>query len=409
MLLVADMESVAYTLGALLESGGYPGDIVASTPEALAKIEQGWFDGLFVALRRQTDRLALVRRARELLPTAWLVVVADDSCREAVSEALVAGADDVLGEPLTVAALQTSLWRSEHWRSQLAALDARNAALERLAEERDAARRLAEEHAAALADLDRMKDDFLMTAGHDLKGPLTSIRGHSQLLLRSLRSKEPDLARLARGLLSIDAATVAMAHLLNHLLDASRVQASRLDLRPAPCDMGECLAAVQTTLSPEEGDRVLITLDNAPLAGQWERVRIEQVLANLVRNALKYSPPTARVTVWVERVDDTVAVAVRDEGMGIPADELPRLFTRFHRTPQAHESGVAGTGLGLYICRGIVEAHGGRIWAESAGEGQGATFRFTLPAEPAERRQSGNASSSPSEERWHTSMRRTIG
>ena len=102
-------------------------------------------------------------------------------------------------------------------------------------------------------------------------------------------------------------------------------------------------------------------------------------------NALKYSPEDERVRVAVERRTGEIEVAVSDRGIGIPPEELPRLFERFHRTPQALASGLSGTGLGLYICRGIIGAHGGRIWAASPGEGQGATFRFTLPVAPLER------------------------
>lgn len=103
------------------------------------------------------------------------------------------------------------------------------------------------------------------------------------------------------------------------------------------------------------------------------------MLANLIGNALKYSPASAPVSVVVQRHPGEIEVAVADEGMGIPAEELPRLFERFHRTPQAQASGLPGTGLGLSICQGIIEIHEGRIWPESAGVGQGATFRFTLP------------------------------
>jgi signal transduction histidine kinase len=232
------------------------------------------------------------------------------------------------------------------------------------------------------AELDRFKDEFIMTASHDLKSPLTSIRGYSQLLLRRVRAPAPDLQQMAHGLAVIDAQTAAMARLLDDLLDASRIQGGRLNLRTAPCDLGECLDTVLARLSPQERARVDVALPDAPLAGSWERARIEQVLANLVGNALKYSPAHERVRVAMERRGQKVEVAVGDRGMGIPPAELPRLFDRFHRTPQALASGLSGTGLGLYICQGIVEAHGGRLWATSPGVGQGATFRFTLPVVP---------------------------
>jgi signal transduction histidine kinase/CheY-like chemotaxis protein len=256
-----------------------------------------------------------------------------------------------------------------------------NAELRRLAQERDILRRGAEDRVVVLEALDRVKEEFLATASHDLKNPLTSIRGHTQLLLRRMRAPVPDLSQLPEALEVIDSQAAALTHLLDDLLDASSIQAGGLGLRLAPCDMGECLETVLGRLNPAERGRVDITLADAPLSGQWERRRIEQVLANLIGNALKYSPEGERVSVTVDRGAGEIAVAVSDRGMGIPAEELPGLFDRFHRTPQAVASGLPGTGLGLYICLGIITAHGGRIWAESPGEGQGASFRFILPLE----------------------------
>jgi signal transduction histidine kinase len=127
---------------------------------------------------------------------------------------------------------------------------------------------------------------------------------------------------------------------------------------------------------------VVGALLDAPLAGDWDRTRVEQVFDNLVGNALEYSPASAPGSVRGERRAGEGEVAVRDRGIGIPPGELARLFARFYRMPQALASGLPGTGPGPYICRGIIAAHGGRLWAESAGEGQGATFRFTVPDAP---------------------------
>jgi signal transduction histidine kinase len=237
----------------------------------------------------------------------------------------------------------------------------------------------AEEQARAAADLDRLTEEFIATASHDLKAPLASLRGYSQLLLRRLQQPRPDLELLARGLAQIDAQAHAMARLLDDLLDASRLQAGLFPLRTSSCELGECLDSVLARLDPGARERVRVQLPDAPVAGDWEGARIQQVLANLVGNALKYSPPETTVEVRVEGRDDDLHVSVIDTGMGIPSDELTRLFQRFHRTPQAIASGLPGTGLGLYLSRGIIEAHGGRLWAASEGAGHGATFQFTLP------------------------------
>jgi signal transduction histidine kinase len=255
-----------------------------------------------------------------------------------------------------------------------------NTGLRKVAEARDGLRREAEGQLAALQELDRLKDDLLATASHDLKSPLTSIKGYTQLLLRTIRQPAPDLGQVARGLAVIDDQTSTITRMLDDLLDAARINAGAFDVRTGPCDLGECLAAVLARLGSAGRDRVDAILVAQPLAGDWDGQKIERVLANLLGNALKYSPPSERIRVEAQRRGGEILVAVSDNGMGVVAAELSRLFERFHRTPRAQASGLAGTGLGLFICRGIVEAHGGRIWAESPGDGQGTTFRFTLPA-----------------------------
>jgi signal transduction histidine kinase len=230
--------------------------------------------------------------------------------------------------------------------------------------------------------LERAQQEFVATASHDLKTPLAAILGYAQLLTRSLRRPTPDLDKVARAVATIGAQARAMAELIDDLLDVSRIQVGALQLQTAPCELGACLDTVLARLAPEARTRVDVQLPDAPVAGDWDHRRIEQVLANLVGNALKYSPPDTRVDVVVERHDGELALAIQDRGMGIPADELPRLFRRFYRTPGALASGLSGTGLGLYICAGIIAAHGGRIWAESPGADQGTTFRCTLPERP---------------------------
>lgn len=244
-----------------------------------------------------------------------------------------------------------------------------------------AALAVAEERFARLEELDRLKDEFITIASHDLKSPLTSINGYAQILRRLIAKPNPDIIGVVEGLDIIVDQVAAMTRLLDDLLDASRIQAGALELETTSCDLLECLDTILRRLNPEERGRVGLEVPDMPLVGDWDQRRIEDVLGNLLRNALKYSPENERITVVFEQRAREVEVAVIDRGMGIAPEELSQLFQRFHRTRQGQASGLPGIGLGLYICQGIITRHGGRIWAESPGEGKGATFRFVLPVE----------------------------
>ena len=147
--------------------------------------------------------------------------------------------------------------------------------LQRLRDENEALRRLAETHAAELATLNRVKEDFLATASHDLKTPLTVILGWSQYAERLLKGPEPDVGELASALATVRSHALAMTRLLNDLLDAARVQAGAFTLRRSPCELGESVAAVLGRLSPVDRARVDVELASAPLVGEWDCPRVE--------------------------------------------------------------------------------------------------------------------------------------
>lgn len=233
-----------------------------------------------------------------------------------------------------------------------------------------------------LDELARTLDELIATASHDLKSPLASILGGAQYVERLLARPLPEIEQAIAWARVIQNQVRTMTLLIDALLDASRMQTGAFDLRLAPCDMSECVATAVRRLDPDLQARVTVTGPTSPARGRWDRQRIEQVLANLLDNALKYSPEEAPVVLGLVTRAEEVEVSVSDRGSGIPRDELPRLVERFYRTAHARASSVSGTGLGLYICDRIVTAHDGRLWAESAGPGEGSTFRFTLPIPP---------------------------
>ncbi|HEX5501898.1 MAG TPA: GAF domain-containing sensor histidine kinase [Thermomicrobiales bacterium] len=239
------------------------------------------------------------------------------------------------------------------------------------------ARRQADEAEAAI----RARDEFLATLSHDLKSPLSTIKGYAQLLrMRAGRDETPTATPgVADGAAKIEATANKMNALINELLDVARLEAGgALDLERAPTDLVALAAEAIAAQRPNAEDRLLeLVAPEAALVGAWDPVRLERVLDNLLGNAIKYSRPGGAVVVRVARDGDRAALTVRDDGVGIPAADLPRIFERFHRGRNV-AGRVAGTGLGLPGARHIVEQHGGTIDVASR-EGLGTTVTVHLP------------------------------
>lgn len=225
--------------------------------------------------------------------------------------------------------------------------------------------------------LERQKDEFLGIASHELKTPLTTLKILTQLTRRRLeRLNLLETEHTAR----MDRAIARIERLVNDLLDASRIESGKLALRIERCDLAEvCRQAIAEQRESAERD-IAANLPDAPIWVEADADRIEQVLANLLSNALKYSAPDSPVTLTLETHDGEAIVSVEDQGVGIPPDAVDHLFERFYRVPgvQVQSGSGVGLGLGLFISREIVERHGGRIWADSV-VGVGSVFGLALP------------------------------
>ena len=237
--------------------------------------------------------------------------------------------------------------------------------------------RLTEEaaRAAALAQSDELKSALLAAVSHDLRTPLASIKASATSLLDESVSWD-DAAR--RDFLeAIDEETDRLTLMVGNLLDLSRIEGGALRPDKEWYDVAELVADVAGRVASRAGGHALRTAvaPELPLI-HVDYVEIAQVLLNLVENALKYTPPGTAITVSARAVAGAIEFAVRDTGPGISPNTLPRLFEKFYRAETTNR--VPGTGIGLAIAKGLVEAHGGRIWVESR-VGEGATFRFTLP------------------------------
>ena len=233
---------------------------------------------------------------------------------------------------------------------------------------------------AELVELNNVKNQFLGMAAHDLRNPLSIVTTASGFLLDDA-SRLMSEAKRTEFIRRINSSSKFMLKLIDDLLDVAKIEAGRLDLELKEedlCGLIEHTLALNRMLA----DKKHIRLDSTPDCGlpllRFDRDKVEQVLNNLISNALKFSAPGTAVTVQASRVQGSVVVSVRDQGQGIPAEELDKLFKPFGRTSARVTDGEKSTGLGLAICRRIVEGHHGRIWAESE-VGKGSIFSFSLP------------------------------
>jgi PAS domain S-box-containing protein len=233
---------------------------------------------------------------------------------------------------------------------------------------------------ARLQEVERMRAEFLAMVSHDLHTPLTAIKGSLDVLLHEGLGIE-----LSRELLGIaQKNTDRLFRMVSDILDLARIEAGRFEIRREPFEIVVGLRGALERLRRLVEDKGIVLTLQAPeglpqvLA---DGVRMDQVFTNLLGNALKFTPHGGSISVGVRELPTEFLVEIRDSGMGVPPEHLDRIFDRFYRVPSPAGGKVEGSGLGLSICKAIVEEHGGRIWVESV-VGQGSTFSFTLPKDP---------------------------
>ena len=230
-----------------------------------------------------------------------------------------------------------------------------------------------------IRDLEHAREEFVSSASHDLKGPLTSIRGYTQLAQRRL-SKLPEAERapVVAALAGVDDATDRMLALINELADITRNRMGMpLDLQRTPTDLVALARRVAEQQGVHAPQQIIVEAATPTLVAEIDPLRIERVLTNLVLNAVKYSPDAPTITVRVAQEGETAVIAVEDQGIGIPAADLPTLWERFTRAGNV-AGRIAGSGIGLASARAIVTQHGGSVAVESA-LGVGSTFTVRLP------------------------------
>jgi signal transduction histidine kinase len=229
---------------------------------------------------------------------------------------------------------------------------------------------------SALKDLERVRQEWTAVVAHDLRQPITIILGYARLLAQEMMPGPP---RVRAQLEHVLASSRQLIRMIEDLLDVSRIDAHRLTLEHQMVDLPTLVRKVVDRLGEITTDRdvrVCVTAGVPPLRA--DAGRIEQALGNLLSNAAKYGDAGNTIDVEVMPLGIEVQVSVSNRGPGITAEEIPRLFSRFYRTATPDVTRSPGVGLGLYIAKEVVEAHGGRIWVESVPD-QTTTFHFTLP------------------------------
>jgi len=403
VLVVDDEESVVVTIKAILELDGY--HVLTATSATLARqlVRQHDLDLVLTDLRLEDgDGLDVLRAVRERSADTVTIMLTGYASLESAIQAIRAGAYDYLVKPSEVEELRSTVARGLERRRLGLELEARVKDLEvanreiatlneSLQQRVDEATAELKERYEQLKELDRTKSQFLSMASHELKTPITAMSGFLQVGLRRIRrlleadsSEEQIRAGMRSVLDQLDVVyrqTGKLARLIDELLDVSRIQTGRIEFRYGDVDVGELAQEIVTRMQLTTTTHQ-ISLQNGE-TGQIvaDRDHLEQVLNNLLTNAIKYSPAGGPIAVDVDRVEEGVRIAVRDSGIGIAAKELDAIFGLFYRSPDRAARDAAGMGLGLYISKEIVSRHGGRIWVESVPE-KGSTFYVLLPEMP---------------------------
>jgi signal transduction histidine kinase len=227
-----------------------------------------------------------------------------------------------------------------------------------------------------LRELDRLKDEFVALVSHELRTPLTSIRGYLELINEDTNLTEEQ----SRFLETIDRNAQRLQRVVGDLLFVAQVEAGKLSLEDGDVDLNSVVEEAADAARPVAGAKsisLVVDLGELPEI-RGDRARLAQVLDNFISNAIKFTATGGSVSVATRVFQDNVEIIVSDNGMGIPANELPLLFQRFFRAERATSGAIPGTGLGLAIAKAIVTAHGGRIRVESE-DGGGTTFQILLP------------------------------
>ncbi|MFL5626151.1 MAG: response regulator [Ktedonobacteraceae bacterium] len=352
-------------------------DTCDSAQAAIERISKHEYDAIVSDIKMPgMDGLALLAKIQELRPETPTLLITGHGEHDLAVQALRGGAYDFIQKPIDrdylVAALQRAVQTHQLHRqvkAQQLTLELHARSLERMVQKRT----------SELVEANAAKDKFLTIVSHELKTPLTSLKGMTQLLRRQVGRPDADKV-VGVGLADMERSIRRMEVLVNDLLDSSLIETNMFVLHRKRCNLVELCRHLIEEYTAGSGPSLTFEIPGDPIEVEVDVDRISQVIINLLSNARKYSPKGSPITVTLQQAGYETMLSVRDMGVGIPEELLPYIFDQFYRVPsvEVQNGPHVGLGLGLYISRKIVERHGGHIDVQSA-PGQGSTFTVVLP------------------------------
>jgi signal transduction histidine kinase len=388
LLIVEDDLGLARLQQRRLERAGYTVLVTASVEEAAKRVEQGNIDLLILDQRLPggvsgLELYQLIRAARLDVPAILVTGLRED---ELLLQALRAGVRDfVLKTPEYLDYLLPAVERVlKQVRTERQLVESRALAREALRRQQELEAEVAQRKRAEqmLKETDRRKDEFLAMLAHELRNPLAPIRNSIHILQQRI----PDEESLRRSLEMMERQVRQLAGLVDDLLDVSRITRGQINLRKQTLELSEVVAqAVEASRPFLEARRhhFDIQMPDEPIFVQADPTRLSQVILNLLNNAAKYTEDGGYIKLSVERSGAAVVLRIRDSGVGIPPEMLPKIFELFVQGERTLDRAQGGLGIGLTVVRRLVELHGGTVQAFSEGSGRGSEFVIHLPTVPA--------------------------
>jgi signal transduction histidine kinase len=379
ILVVDDEKAIReFLFEALTQLGGFSVELAENGEEALKKIEKENFDLVLTDMKMpKMDGLQLIAEIAKSKPETLMVLLTGHVTIDSALEAMKRGASDYLTKPINLDELMVRLRKVLEERQRFISLKDYAAELERANQE--------------LRKIDEMKSEFVSVASHELRTPLAAIKNSVQLILQG---KTGEINENQKKFLSMAERNInRLTSILNSLLDLSRIESGKIGLKFGELDLRSSIEFILSSLKPQaDGKSIQLNMkipEKLPSV-YGDREKVEQILTNLVGNAIKFTSEGGEISISAKFFEnegniDMVALSVKDSGIGIPEDQLDRIFEKFHQVEDSLRRSITGTGLGLAITKGLVEAHHGRIWVESE-IGKGSTFTFTLPVSKGEKR-----------------------